>query len=348
MSFARRDPRRRAGERLPRDRGHRRGLRRPRLDASRTERPACSVPSRNALGVVTTPARTPERNCALTAATTASERRSASKRATSRPSRSARSHRCGSSSRPWSANSASCIGQNAPWQRRGLGRAGRGVPARGCEDLTGKCRKQTCDRVLAQLQLERRAVRALVVAVDDHQPSLPAHVIGGADRGQRGGAEVAQDRASKIRLAPGRTPGCSASWLHVHRAVAVDDHERPLREAARVVDAERPAGRALGLEVRELLDLDAELLLEGALRVRRVAGDAVERRALGREVLEHLVVERELVRADRREGERVEDEDRRAPEQLLAREVLAVGRLQREVGRGLAGPRRWSSAVKVG
>ena len=29
-------------------------------------RPACSVPSRNALGVVTTPARTPERKSALT------------------------------------------------------------------------------------------------------------------------------------------------------------------------------------------------------------------------------------------------------------------------------------------
>ena len=133
----------------------------------------------------------------------------------------------------------------------------------------------------------------------------------------------------------------------LHDALGVDDHERALREAARVVDAECAAGRALGLEVRQLLDLDAQLFFERALRVRRVTRDAVERGALGAEVLEDLVVERELVRADRREGERVEDEDRRAPEQLLAREVLAVGRLQREVGRGLP-TRTMVIAVKVG
>ena len=63
-----------------------------------------------------------------------------------------------------------------------------------------------------------------------------------------------------------------------------------------MVDAERPTGLALGLEVRELLDRDAELLTK-----RRsddqvgVAGDAVGGRARGREPAEQLVVEVELV-----------------------------------------------------
>src|SRR6185312_3044251 len=64
-----------------------------------------------------------------------------------------------------------------------------------------------------------------------------------------------------------------------HGAVGADDDQRALGEAARVQDAEGLARRALGLEVRELLDLDAELGLERGLRVGGVAGDAVERGA---------------------------------------------------------------------
>ena len=58
-------------------------------------------PSRqaNTAGVVTTPARTPERKSRLTPSRTSSPRRSASKRSRSSPSPRARSHRCGSSSR---------------------------------------------------------------------------------------------------------------------------------------------------------------------------------------------------------------------------------------------------------
>ena len=40
-----------------------------------------------------------------------------------------------------------------------------------------------------------------------------------------------------------------------HDRVGADHDQRPLREAARVQDAERAAGGALGLEVRELLEL---------------------------------------------------------------------------------------------
>src|SRR6202000_1195346 len=107
------------------------------------------------------------------------------------------------------------------------------------------------------------------------------------------------------------------------RGVGADQDERALREAARVQDAEGLAYRALGLEVRELLDLDVELVLERRLRVMRVAGDAVERRAALRELVEQVVIDRQLVGADRRERERIEDENRRLADQRLTRERVA-------------------------
>src|SRR3954447_19273651 len=71
----------------------------------------------------------------------------------------------------------------------------------------------------------------------------------------------------------------------LHDGVGADQHERALREAARMQDAEGLAHGALGLEVRELLDLDVQGVLERRLRVVRVAGDAVERGAALGEVL---------------------------------------------------------------
>jgi hypothetical protein len=64
-----------------------------------------------------------------------------------------------------------------------------------------------------QLRLERGAVRALVVAVDDDHAPFAPDVVVRTDGGQRGGAEVAQVSASKIRFAPGRSLGEAASWL---------------------------------------------------------------------------------------------------------------------------------------
>jgi hypothetical protein len=88
-----------------------------------------------------------------------------------------------------------------------------------------------------------------------------------------------------------------------------------------VVDAEGAARGALGLEVGELLDRDAQLLLERLLGGDRVAGDAVERQALGGEVAEQVVVDAELVGADRRERER------RRAKQLTAEADAALLRL---------------------
>ena len=57
-----------------------------------------------------------------------------------------------------------------------------------------------------------------------------------------------------------------------------------------------------------------------------VAGDGEQARALGGEVVQDLLVEVQLVGADRREGERIEDQDRRLARQVGAGEVLAVPR----------------------
>ena len=69
----------------------------------------------------------------------------------------------------------------------------------------------------------------------------------------------------------------------------------------------------------------------------RVAGHAVERRAGLGEVGQHLVVDAQLVGADRRERERVEDQERRAPAQVGARERRALVAREREVRRGRPG-----------
>ena len=102
----------------------------------------------------------------------------------------------------------------APLQAGRLGGAGGGPGAR----VAGADREvpeRDPQRQLAQPQLERGAVRALEVGVDDHEARRlrPPHVIGGADGRERCRAEVAQAAcsASKIRLAPGRSPGESAS-----------------------------------------------------------------------------------------------------------------------------------------
>src|SRR5215212_1965944 len=124
----------------------------------------------------------------------------------------------------------------------------------------------------------------------------------------------------------------------LHDAVGTDHHERALRHAALlVVDAERSAGRALRLPVGQLLDCDAELLLERPLRLGRVARDAIERGALRGEAVQHLLVEVELVRADGAERKRIEDEDRRVSDEILVREASVVLATKCEVGRGSAG-----------
>src|SRR5262245_62109092 len=110
-----------------------------------------------------------------------------------------------------------------------------------------------------------------------------------------------------------------------HHAVWAHNHQRTVGHPARLeVRPELLRGLALGLEVRELLDRDAELLLERDLRVRRIGRDAVERRALRLQIVERLLVDLQLIGADRAEREGIEDEDGGLAQQVLAGEVVAV------------------------
>ena len=80
-------------------------------------------------------------------------------------------------------------------------------------------------RKRTQAQHELCAPRALEVGVDDDErrAGRPAHVVAGRDGRRRRGAQVAHGggqpaaagdaSASKMRLAPGRSPGESATWL---------------------------------------------------------------------------------------------------------------------------------------
>src|SRR5690348_6754967 len=96
----------------------------------------------------------------------------------------------------------------------------------------------------------------------------------GAERRSDVGVERVEDQVGAGQVARRRR-----LVAPLHDAVGADQHERALREAAGVQDPEGGADGALGLEVRELLDLDVERVLERGLRVVGVAGHAVERGA---------------------------------------------------------------------
>src|SRR5436190_249889 len=94
-------------------------------------------------------------------------------------------------------------------------------------------------------------------------------------------------------------PAASGAHAAAH-ARGVGEDERALREPGRVVDVKGAARLPLRLPVRELRDRHAEVLLERLLRVQRVAGDAEQARAALLELGQNLLVEVELVGADRR------------------------------------------------
>ena len=176
------------------------------------------------VGVVATPARTPVVKSRRTRASTRSLRRSCSKRSRSKPSCVARCHRCGSSSRLWWARSRSSISQEAIPESSRLRRARRFPSAR----VRGADREMPHhEQQLAgvdqwsEAQVQAGAVRTLQVRVLDQQWCLrePADMVVVLNRGQRGRAEYGPvthrarrqaSSASKIRFAPGRSPGESA------------------------------------------------------------------------------------------------------------------------------------------
>src|SRR4051794_1148589 len=90
------------------------------------------------------------------------------------------------------------------------------------------------------------------------RPLTPTAVrSGGRARGERVEDQVGARKDAGVLTLP----------APLHHAVGADHHERARRHPALLeVDAERSARRALRLEVRQLLDADAELLLERLLR----------------------------------------------------------------------------------
>ena len=149
----------------------------------------------------------------------AGRRRSAS---TSSPSRSARAHRCGSSSRPWSANSASCIAQNAPCSAGRLGRAGGGPRAR----VLGAHREVAEDdpqRPLAQPRVAARrstGTRSRRRRRPAARRPAPRTWSAGPSGGSGARAEPLRPpaSASKIRFAPGQVAGRSAPRSSTRRS----------------------------------------------------------------------------------------------------------------------------------
>ena len=121
-------------------------------------------------------------------------------------------------------------------------------------------------------------------------------------------------------------------------AAAVDDEERPLRDAVlAAVRAIASRDRALRLEVGEERVVQATGGREGAVTPDPVDRDADDGRAMLAELREDLVVQRDLIAADRAPVRRVEHEDDRLPLEVGQRHGLIRRRGQRERGRLRAG-----------
>ena len=152
------------------------------------------------------------------------------------PARCARRHRCGSSSRPWSANRRSCISQKRPWTRGGLGGAG-GRPG---------ARVAGADREVAEHHLHRQALqpavqggaeRALEVGVLDHQRRLrraPAVVVGPRLRGRA--RSRARSPAARRSAAAGRR---RSGWPRADRPATAPDSSTARRRRGRSITSAR-------------------------------------------------------------------------------------------------------------
>ena len=270
-------------------------------------------------------ARTPRREVALHAARaplrSGGRRRSAS---TSSPSRSARAHRCGSSSRPWSAKSASCIGQNAPAAPRPRRRTpparragawtspGSGGTRAATEPGSRRC---VLERAEVALEVARRRSPAA-------PPPAPRTWSSGATRRDRCGAEVGQRgvepvedqvRAGQVAR-DGRPASSTARRRRARRSPARGSASRPARSRRRARGAVSPLGSKSDSISMRTPSFSRNARCDSVC----VGGHAVQRRSLGRELVQHLVVDVELVGADRAERERVEDEDGRPAVQVVA------------------------------
>src|SRR6187551_464989 len=258
----------------------------------------------------------PELKSASIRSATRAERRSSSKRSRSRPSRRALSQRWGSSRWPWSSSSESCISQNLPWSPAASA-AATSTRARGCFDVTGKWRNT---RVIG-ISLRIRCAFAQY----GHSRSAYSMTTGpwprvwSAGPGSGGGA-LLQRVKDEVRAGDleGRREVGPPDGL-----VRADHHERAAGHAVVLrPHAVRLRYLALGVEVREERDRQPLVLLKGLVAERAVDGDADQPRALPLELGQDLLVDAQLVGADRAEVGRIEDEHDRLAAEVRERDPV--------------------------
>src|SRR4051812_717463 len=114
----------------------------------------------------------------------------------------------------------------------------------------------------------------------------------------------------------------------------VDQDEGAIRRAVVLqVGAVGTRNLALGVEISEERNLDAEVVAECLVGPRVVDADSEQRGTPLFDLREYLLVDRELVRADRAEVGREEDQHDLAAAEVHQRYLLAVLVAEREVGR---------------
>ena len=234
----------------------------------------------DARGVPVTPARMPDSKSRRTRAATASERRSASKRSRSRPE-------ALDPLPEMRVVDAAAVGVERVDH---LEEARPGGPAasaaacsageRGCLLATGKWRKTSRRRALAQLAARRRRSAGSRGRRRRSAPPPPRRdVVVRPDRRDRRHCSrsahgASRTSASKIRLAPGNSPRRRRFVGPGDLAVLVDEDEGAVGEADLLdVGAVGAGDLALGLEVGEQRRVDAELLLEGLVGEEAVDAD---------------------------------------------------------------------------
>jgi hypothetical protein len=120
----------------------------------------------------------------------------------------------------------------------------------------GEVAERDAQRQFAQAQLERRAERALVVAVDDDErrADRPAHVIAGSERRERRRGEVAHERRLSTR-----------GFIRQGSVVLVTTEVQGIRESYEVTFGDVEALRAYVTELAGPDEADAAERLLGQL-----------------------------------------------------------------------------------
>ena len=190
-----------------------------------------------------------------------------------------------------------------------------------------------------------RAVRAGEVEVEDRLGPVAADVVVGPIGGDRGAGQIAGRPSIRPQVRPRRARRRSGSRRGSRAASAPRGPSRrcPRRRSGPASGSRGRAPRCRRRRPRQTSPLgwksassgivEAELLAEGAVADSAVDADPDQRRAPRLDLAEDLLVDRELVGADRAEVERVEGEHQLAAGEVGERDRVAVLVGEGEVGR---------------